>query len=327
MDVFGIVDHVSEVQRFTSKKTGNELTKRAFRIVDQSTEAVECVLWGDEALNFSDSYLHQAVAIKAARVSEFNGKSLSVNKYEISPNLPEISALVEWWNSEGKTAQVKSHTTARTSGGRNEPPITLREVLEGDYGVTSEPKYFNTKVTIHGIPHDPKRLPWYNAVPEDAKGDDGKSLPAYKVIDDGNGGWLCERNNMTYGTCAQRYILRLRAVDHTGEQWFNSYDDAARLIMGVPASDINAVVKRSYDENNEPNWATDEDEEAFNAFFDNVSSKRFNIRVRAKSDEYNGEARRRFDILGATPIDEVEDGHQMLTEIEAMLKENPTIAA
>jgi len=327
MDVYGIIDAVSEVQRFTSKKSGNELTKRTFRIVDQSSNSVECVLWGDEAVNFPESNIHNPVAIKAARVSEFNGKSLSVNKYEINPNIPEIAPLVQWWSTEGQNAQIKSFTTARTAGGRNEPPISIREVQEGDYGLTEEAKYFNTKITIRGVPHEPPRVPWYNAVPEEAKDEEGKSIPAYKVIADGNGGWMCERNGTTYSTCTQRYILRVRGIDHTGEQWFNAYDDAARILMGVPASEIYSVFSRSWDENNEPNWSSDADEETYNQYFERIITRRFNIRVRARADTYQDEARRRFDILGATPIDDVEDATAMLKDIGNWLDEEATVAA
>lgn len=304
VDCCGIIDNIMDVQNFTSKRTQKELTKRSFRICDNSNAAVECTLWGEEALNFDPSNLHKVICCKAARVSEFNGKSLSVNTYQISPEgIPEADELNQWWQSEGSQANFKSLTQSRGSGGKNETPITLQEVENRGYGMTADKvDYFNLKVTIEQIMQDKDngKLPWYKAVPET----DG---PAYKVVEGQDGtDWFCEKNGKSYNSYVCRYVLRFRAADYTGSHFFNCYDDSGQIIMGMEAGEIEKLVDANDDGN-------------YNKVFENATHKLWNIRCRAKQDVYNDEARRRVDVVGAMPIDLKEDTNNMLNEIQALL--------
>jgi len=304
VDCCGIIDNIMDIQTFTSKRTQKELTKRSFRICDDSGAAVECTLWGDEATNFDPENLHQVVCCKAARVSEFNGKSLSVNKYQVNPEgVADAERLVQWWKSEGASTQFKSLTQSRGSGGKNEPPITLQEVENRGYGTTPDKTdYFNLKVTIEQILQDKDngKFPWYKAVPEEEG-------PAYKVTEgqDGND-WWCEKNGKSYTSYKCRYVLRFRAADHTGSHFFNCYDESGQIILGMEAGEIEKFVDANDDAN-------------YTKVFENATYKLWNFRCRAKQDIYNDEARRRLDVVGATPITLKEDTHNMLNEISALM--------
>lgn len=302
VDVCGVIDHVGEVQTFTSKKTEKELTKRNFRIVDQTNNAVECTLWGDEAQNFQESYMNMPITIKAARVSEFNGKSLSVNKYAINPSdVPECQTLQQWWTSGGNNTKFESMTQARGSGGRNEPPISLREVEQKGFGSSEDAQYFNTKVTIHRIPHSLEKTPWYLSVPEEEG-------PAYKVVEE-DGAYRCEKNGKTYPNYWPRYILRMQCMDHTGEHWFNCFNDVAKLIMNMDAK----VCEEFFNQ---------QDEAGFNKCFNDAQFQTWNFRVRAKQEEFNEEMRKRMDVLGVTKIGKdniVADSNDMLNNIRRMM--------
>merc|ERR1719510_523758 len=304
IDCCGIVDHIGDIQSFTSKRTQKDLTKRNFRICDQSGSSVECTLWGDEAQNFDMNSLHQVICCKAARVSEFNGKSLSVNKYNLNPEgIPEVGALKQWWQSEGSSAQFTCLTQSRGfGGGKNDPPITMHEMEQRGLGMNPDtPDYFNLRVTIESVMQDKEngKLPWYKAIPE-TEGD----VPAYKVTpaDDGQG-WFCEKTGKTYNSYRARYVLRFRAADCTGSQFFNAYDEAGKVIMGMEASEIEKFVDGN-------------DDQGYLKCFDDATLKLWNVRVKARQDTYNDEARRRLDVVGCTPIDLAEDCKQMLNEIQ-----------
>lgn len=302
VDMCGVVTSVQECNTFTSKRTQKELTKRTFRIADNSDNSVEVTLWGDEATGFTGQE-GQVCCLKAARVSEFNGKSLSANKYALDPaGVPQVQELQQWWSAEGSKKSFTSLTTSGQTGGRDEPPITLFEMENQGLGTRADPDYFNVKVNVMRFPIDKEneKYPWYKAVPET----DG---PAYKVeqADDGLG-WYCPKNNKTYNEYCPRYILRMRASDHTGSAWLNAFNESAQAIIGKPASDVEAFVKNG-------------DDRSFQACFDEPLYKPFNFRVRAKQETYNDEPRRRLDVMSAKPIDLVTDAKDMLSALESMV--------
>merc|ERR1719411_2345081 len=303
-DVIGVCDNVGDIQNFTSQRTQKELTKRTFRIVDQTSTAIECTIWGQSAQNLNpDSMLNQVVACKAARVSDYNGKSLSVDAYDINPDCQEAQTLQKWWTSGGSSTTFTSMTQSRGGGGgRNEPPITLTEMEDKRLGTDGEKAdYFNIVATILRIPVDPeKRLPWYNAVPTEEG-------PAYKVVEDPNGGagWWCEKLQKTFSDYNPRYILRCRVADASASEWVNMYDDVAKQIIGHTAKEMETLHN-----NNQEN--------DFNQCFKDAEHRTWNLRCRAKQEEYQGEYSRRFDAVGVTPIDFVEDGNRMYQALTAM---------
>merc|ERR1719326_84441 len=303
VDAVVVCDHVGDVQNFTSSRTNKELTKRTFRIVEHSGSAIECTMWGNAAQQLDpNSVLNQVVACKAARVSEFNGKSLSVNKLDINPSHPEAKNLQTWWSTSGSSMQFKSLSSSGGGGGRNEPPITLEEVEAARYGTNGEkPDYFNVIATIMQIPLDmEKRQPWYKAVPE-------TEGPAYKVTEapEGSGYW-CEKLGKNYDSYIPRFIMRARIADHTGSEWINFYNDIAEVIMGTTAKQLESL------------WDKKE-ENAFNKCFKDASHQTWNFRCRARQQDYNGEPQRRVDALSATPIDFAAETKKLNAKIQELL--------
>lgn len=300
VDVCGICDNVSDLQEFTSK-AGKELTKRSFRIVDQSNHAVDCTLWGDLAKGVDPEMVNQSVCIKAARVSDFNGKSLSVNKYSINPEgVAKAKEVMQWWTSGGNTQNFNSMSTGGGGGAKSSPAITIREFEKAGMGTGEKPDYFNTVVQVKGVPVNFEKPPWYKAVPEEG-------IPAYKVVqaDDG-ASWYCEKNQKTYESYKCRYILRMTAFDHTKDHWFNCYNDVAEKIIGVPANELEVFVNNG-------------DENGLKNVFRGLIGKSFNARVRAKQEIYNDEARQRCDILQADDIDYSAESARMLDRIKEMI--------
>jgi len=302
-DTIGICDQVGEVQNFTSSRTQKELTKRTFRLVDKSGAAIECTTWGSFAQSLDpNSLLNQVVALKAAKVSEFNGKSLSVNSVVVNPeDCAETKDLQTWWQTNGSDMKFKSMTQSRGGGGKNEPPITLGDVEEKRFGTSDKADYFNVVATITRIPVDmEKRQPWYKAVPE-------TEGPAYKVTESTEGtGWWCEKLAKNYDSYIPRFIMRAQIADHTGSEWVNMYNDQSEIIMGTTAKALESL------------WENKQEAE-FNKFFKDASHKTWNFRCRARQQEYNGEQSRRVDAVGVVPIDHVADTVELNQKLKELL--------
>jgi replication factor A1 len=302
VDVCGVITNVQDAQTFTSKKTQKELTKRNFKIADSSGAAIDVTIWGEDATNFPGQQ-GQVCCLKAARVSEFNGKSLSANKLALDPaGVQEVETLKQWWSAEGASANFTSLTTSGgNSGGRDEPPITLQDMENQGLGTRDDPDYFNLKVCVMRFPIDKEsgKFPWYKAVP-DTEG------PAYKVepADDGVG-WYCTKNGKNYNTYIPRYVLRMRVSDHTGSAWLNAFNDAAVNIIGKEAKELEGYVNNG-------------DDKSFQSSFDERLYTPFNFRVRAKQESYNDENRRRLDVMSAKPIAIEDDAKQMLAALQSM---------
>lgn len=303
VDACGVCDQVMELQEFESKRTGKQLKKRNIRIVDQSGAAIECTSWGDEAASIDPNIQGQVICVKAGRVSDFNGKSLSINKIMVNPEgIPEVKVLAQWWASEGSSQTFNSMTTSGGStGGKNEPPISLAEIETKGFGQSDSPDYFNVMLTIKSIPASFEKLPWYKAVPDE-------SISAFKVVESSDGaGWFCEKNGKNYDSYRCRFIMRLVSMDHTKDQWFNCYDDVAKKILGMEAGQVEEFFKN-------------QDEASFKAVFSSAIGKQFNARCRAKQDTYNDEARTRCDIVGIESVNYVEDSKRMLGNIHNLMQ-------
>ena len=62
-----------------SRASGKQLVKREVKLQDRSGAAVSLTLWGKDAENFDTGLTNPVVAVKAAKVSDFGGRSLSVS--------------------------------------------------------------------------------------------------------------------------------------------------------------------------------------------------------------------------------------------------------
>jgi len=95
VDVLGVVTQTTDAQTFTQKSTGRDLTKKTLTLMDNTAYSIEVTLWGDLAKNTNPD-VGNVVAIRAARVGTFNGKSLSTggaSQVTVSPDIAEAKKL------------------------------------------------------------------------------------------------------------------------------------------------------------------------------------------------------------------------------------------
>ena len=128
-------------------------------------------------------------------MGDFNGRSLSafgnVN-IQIQPDIPEAHNLRAWYDGGGANGQIKVLTTSGGGGGGRGPANfaerkSFAAIKDEGLGMNTEkPDYITCKGTINFIKHDQQNGPWYHSCPDGEK---------YKVVEESNGGWRCERLN------------------------------------------------------------------------------------------------------------------------------------
>jgi replication factor A1 len=94
VDVIGVCRSAGDVATIISSKTQKEMIKRDIVIVDKSSTEVGLTLWGGKAESFDGSD-NPIVCIKGAKVSDYNGVSLSV----LSSSVVQVLL----FNQRGKT--------------------------------------------------------------------------------------------------------------------------------------------------------------------------------------------------------------------------------
>nr|VZI41413.1 unnamed protein product [Spirometra erinaceieuropaei] len=238
-DVVGIAHETGELQSITAKASQRELQKRDVGLVDTSGCLVRLTLWGNEAVEF-DGSTNPAVVIKSAKISDFNGRSLSTTAQSslvIAPtNIPEALRLKGWYEREGRLANFETYRGEMggpggadgLSGGRG---LNLLSDCSAS-GVGTNPKgdYFTCKATVSFMK---KENFMYQACPTEGCNK--------KVIDMGNGLYRCEKCARETPSYKWRLLLMAKISDISGEQWITCFQDTAEALLGRTADDLGSM--------------------------------------------------------------------------------------
>jgi len=298
VDIIAVVKSAGDCTSLTSR-AGKELTKRELVVVDQSLTEVNLTLWGTHAQNYAETG-NPVVAVKAARVSDFGGVSLSMgfsSTIQFNPDLPQSHELRGWYDSEGSTAVTNSLTQAGGQAGNyaaNEK--SFGECKKENFGMNSDkPEYYSNTAWITLIPKD-KAM--YQGCPNL---NDGKTCNK-KVQDQSDGTYRCEKCGTNAASFNWRLIMKMAVADATDNQWANCFQEQGEAILGISADELGNM------------WANDRD--GYDRFFSNATFKRFNMKLSAKADFYNDEARSQHTVRSVTPLDFHEHCKKMVKELE-----------
>lgn len=230
LDIVGVCKSAADVQELTAKSTGKLLKKREVTVVD-SGSAIVLTLWGDEAEKF-DGSTHPVVAVKGARLTEFNGsKSLSClasTMLRLNPDLPEAHKLRGWYDNGGADMELVN-ISARTggyTGGSNEW-ITFAEAEERQLGTGDKGDYFALLGVITFTFSDNAI---YKACPQEQCNK--------KLVDMENGLYRCEKCNRDFPNYKYRLLLAANVSDPTGDQRVTAFNEAAETMLCMKAADI-----------------------------------------------------------------------------------------
>ena len=270
VDVIGVLKEAGEVSEIVSKKTGNPFQKRELTMVDDTGYSVRVTIWGKTANSF-DAQPESVIAFKGTKVSDFGGKSLSLlssGTMTLDPDIPDAHRLKGWYDSSGRTDTFATHQGLASVGvatGRKDEIKTISQVKEENLGL-DEQAFYTIKATIVFAKQDNFCYP--------ACLSQGCNK---KVTDMGDGTWRCEKCDVAHDKPEYRYILSINVADHTSHQWLSCFDDTARTIVGMSATELMELKEN--------------DDTKFMAAFEAVNCKKLQFRCRAKMDNY-GEAQR-----------------------------------
>jgi replication factor A1 len=271
VDVIGVLTKVSDVDEIISKTTQKGYNKRELTLADDTGYEVRVTVWGKTATEF-DANPESIVAFKGTRVSDFNGRSLSLlssGTMAIDPDIPEAHKLKGWYDSNGRNQSFATHSNMSTLGaatGRKDEVKTIGQVKAENIGV-DDVAYFNIKATVVYIKQENFAYP---ACPIEG---------CAKKVTETSEGWRCEKHNVDHEKPQYRYIMSISATDHTGNLLLSCFDDSARVIMGGKTADELMEMQAIGDK------------EAVDKAFEAANCRKWAFRCRAKMETYSDQPR------------------------------------
>jgi len=297
VDVIAIISRLEEPLTYTNKN-GKEVTKRVMNLADSSRKSIEATIFGDKAHD-GRLQLNQVLAIKGAKVGNWNSKSLTLfsdANFELNPDSQEAHKLMGWWTREGASTGLTCLSVAGSFGGdpANSRRISFSDIEDQALGLNTKPDFFSVNCYITHVLTDKKAM-WYIACPTCKK----KVTGADEMNLEGS----CEKCNRQV-TGGRRWIFTARCNDQTGSKFVSFFDEVGVKMFGTTADDMAPVRERSQTE--------------FDQFFMKKSFMRCVMRCSAKSDTYNDEARIKISCSDFVPTDFKAEGRTLLQEIKTM---------
>lgn len=287
VDMMLVVQESSEVTEIMTK-ANKPLKKRDIVVADASMGQIRMTLWGQ--LAEQPLKIGGIIAAKSLKVGDFGGRSLSTTSdsfVQIDPDHPNAHTLRGWLNSN--TADFKSLSS--TSNKKVTETKTIHQITEESLGMNDRPDFFNMKATISYIRAENISYPA-------CKTDNCNK----KVADIGNG-WRCEKCDLTMTYPDYRYILSSSVVDSSGQMWVMSFNEAAQVIVGVSADELNRMREQNSD------LATQTLAAAL--------GKTWVLECRAKSEVYQDESKLKITVLRAEMLDFVKESRDLIALIGA----------
>ncbi|EOA15986.1 hypothetical protein CARUB_v10004104mg [Capsella rubella] len=307
IDVIGIVSSISATV-VIMRKNGTETQKRSLQLKDMSGRSVEVTMWGDfcnaegqRLQNLCDSGGFPVLAVKAGRISEFNGKAVSTigsSQLFIDPDFVEAQKLKDWFEREGKSVPCISISREFTGSGRVDVRKTISQIKDEKLGTSEKPDWITVSATIIYTKFDNF---CYTACPIM----NGDRPCSKKVTSNGDGTWTCEKCDKSVDECDYRYILQLQIQDHTDLTWVTAFQEAGEDIMGMSAKELYHVKYVS------------EEEEKFESIIRNVAFTKYIFKLKVKEETFSDEQRVKATVV---KVDKVNYSSDTRTILDAMDK-------
>ncbi|CAN1795936.1 Replication protein A 70 kDa DNA-binding subunit B, partial [Linum perenne] len=308
VDVIGVVQSVSPTLSIRRKSDNEQIPKRDVTIVDESKKTVVVSLWNELATGAGQELLDIAeqspvVAIKALRVGDFQGVSLSTvgkSMLQVNPDTPESKKLRSWYDSDGKDSSVapvgSGLSPSMKNGGRSmyADRVPLSRIVNDQSLGDDKPAFFNIRGYVSFI--KPDQTMWYRACKTCNK----------KVTDGMGGGYWCEGCQKNDSECSLRYILALKVTDASGEGWVSAFNDEAEKILGSSADELNQLRSQQ------------DDTSSYNSKLKAATWNPHLFRVSVTQNEYNHEKRQRITVKAVSSIDFAAESKFLLEEISKM---------
>ncbi|KAG7542266.1 Zinc finger CCHC-type [Arabidopsis thaliana x Arabidopsis arenosa] len=308
IDVIGIVSSISPTVTIT-RKNGTATPKRSLQLMDMSGRSVEVTMWGNFCnaegqmlQNLCDSGGFPVLAVKAGRISEFNGKAVSTigsSQLFIDPDFVEAHKLKDWFEREGKSVPCISLSREFSGSGRVDVRKTISQIKDEKLGTSEKPDWITVSATIIYMKVENF---CYTACPIM----NGDRPCSKKVTANGDGTWRCEKCDKSVDECDYRYILQLQIQDHTDLTWVTAFQEAGEEIMGISAKDLYYV---KYEHN---------DEEKFEDIIHKVAFTKYIFKLKVKEETFSDEQRVKATVVKVDKLNYSSDTRTILDAIDKL---------
>ncbi|EFJ08702.1 hypothetical protein SELMODRAFT_131333 [Selaginella moellendorffii] len=285
VDVIGGVMWIGQ-KNISPKDSGAFMRRRMLCLSDESGHSIDMCLWDskaeDEGSEIEDKLgrgERPIVCVKGGRISDYNGKSISVtggSTLLVDPELEDVSRLREWMVASYDTTSFV-HVTNSSSKAVISGTKAVSEMLSINLKVSEFSAIFRVIVSVKEI----QTGDFY--YPACMKVVNGRQC-GKKVTQVSESMWQCNSCDSDSGDIQLKYALHLCILDSTGHIWAVAFDDAANEIVGMPACKLAAL--------------QDDDYTGFSAIMDSIRSKMYNLKVRCKLESYRDTEKLKFFIVG-----------------------------
>ncbi|KAG0062701.1 Replication factor A protein 1, partial [Podila epicladia] len=208
--------------------------------------------------------------------------------FKLNPEINEAFELRAWFDQQGHNINFQSHTSDFKAGG-NAPRLTCEEFKAQAANLNpTDQLTFEVKATIVMMAKTDSTF-YYAACP--TKG-------CNKKVMDINGQWRCERCNQSFPEPEYRYVMGVNVGDHTSTAWIQAFNEAGQVITGKTAYEL-----ASHSGEIKPT-------------FDRATFKSHIFRCRAKQETYGDEAKIRYTIIDASPVNWVDESKLLLNKLK-----------
>lgn len=298
IDVVGVLKEVHP-HRLIKSKSGKEYDRRDVTLVDDSQFAISIGLWNKMAVDFSIPE-GTVVAIKGCKVTDFNGKTLSLTPSSSllpNPDTPEAYTIKGWYDAQGKNEDfqsLKSEVSFKKTSIADRKTIEQVQSLSETGLEDDKPQYHTIKASINYI--KPDNFSYPACLTEGCN---------RKVIEQQDNTWRCEKCDINHPAPKHRYILTVSVLDRTGQLWLTLFDDQASQLLETSANDL---FKYKQD-----------DSKLFGVTLTKVQMHEFDFRIRGRQDNYNGTARMRYSAVGINKVDFKSENDYLINKFEKLL--------
>lgn len=314
VDICGVVESVMDWTTIT-KRDGTDTQKRSVTLRDDTQRSIELTLWGkyanepgDQLYNAHQAGLHPIVAVKSARVGDFNGKTLStVGSSTVvidPPEVPEAIQLRQWYDSGGAT--MAAEALSKPGGGRSDRRLTLAQIKDENLGMGDKPDWVQVAGAITFLRTENMYYPACSN-----KTAEGRQCNK-KLHDNGDATWSCERCGGNFEP-EFRYMLNFQLSDHTGEAWVTAFQEQGVEIMGRSAAEIKDM-RDSLGENE------------FSAYMQDLNFRHYLMKLKITNETYNDETKLRTSVVTVAPPNFVTEGKVLLDMIGKLERGEPVYA-
>ncbi|KAL0693371.1 hypothetical protein Bca4012_060551 [Brassica carinata] len=157
VDLIGIVLSISP-SGLIMRRNGTEAQKKALQLMDMSGRSVEVTMWGNfcnaegqRLQSLCDSGAFPVLAVKAGRISEFNGKQVSTigsSQLYVEPDFPEAREVREWYKREDRSAPCISISRVYSGAGRQDVRKVITQIKDENLGTSEKPDWITVSATI-----------------------------------------------------------------------------------------------------------------------------------------------------------------------------------